>query len=173
MPSLSTVRLTLAPVTVDDAPFILALLNDPTWLRFIGDRGVRTLDQARHYIEHGSIRSFARHGFGSFVVRRTADGAPVGACGLYQRDYLPGPDVGFAFFPGFTRQGYAFEAASAVLAHGRADLGLTRILAICSPDNVASIALLTKLGLRFDRSIRIADGSEELSLFTTDAPSRP
>ena len=168
MSVLTTTRLTLAPLSVDDAPFMLELLNDPTWLRFIGDRGVRTIEQARTYIENGSIQSFVRHGFGSFLVRLTATGTPLGVCGLYQRDYLPGPDVGFAFLPSHTGQGYAHEATAAIMAHGRTALHLNRFLAICSPDNAASVKLLGNLGLRFDRTIRAPGGNEDLSLFTTD-----
>ena len=168
MSVLTTARLTLSPLSPDDAPFMLALLNDPAWLRFIGDRGVRTLDQARAYIENGSVQSFARHGFGSFLVRLTATGIPLGVCGLYQRDYLPGPDVGFAFLPAYNGQGYAHEATAALMTHGRTALGHPRFLAICSPDNAASVKLLTKLGLRFDRTVRAPAGNEDLSLFTTD-----
>jgi len=168
MSVLTTTRLTLTPLSGDDAPFILELLNDPTWLRFIGDRGVRTVEQARTYIENGSNQSFSRHGFGSFLVRLTAKGKPLGVCGLYQRDYLPGPDVGFAFLPAHTGQGYAHEATAAIMAHGRTALGLTRFLAICSPDNASSVKLLAKLGLRFDRTIRAPAGNEDLSLFTSD-----
>ena len=127
-----------------------------------------TLDQARAYIENGSVHSFATHGFGSFLVRLTATGAPVGVCGLYRRDYLPSPDVGFAFLPAFTGQGYAYEATAALMAHGRTALSHTRFLAICSPANAASVKLLGKLGLRFDRTIRAPGGNEDLSLFTTD-----
>lgn len=168
MSVLTTTRLTLAPLAPDDAAFMLELLNDPAWLRFIGDRGVRSVDQARAYIETGSVQSFARHGFGSFLVRLTATGTPLGVCGLYQRDYLPGPDVGFAFLPSSTGRGYAHEATAALMAHGRAALGLTRFLAICSPDNAASVKLLGKLGLRLDRTIRAPAGNEDLLLFTSD-----
>ncbi len=164
----TTPRLTLTPLSTDDAPFILTLLNDPGWLRFIGDRGVRTVDQARAYIENGSVQSYARHGFGAFLVRLTATGIPLGVCGLYQRDFLPGPDIGFAFLPQFTGHGYAREATSAIMTHARAALGHTRFLAIAAPDNTASLKLLAKLGLRFDRAIRVAADREELSLYTTD-----
>jgi RimJ/RimL family protein N-acetyltransferase len=168
MPALTTARLTLTPISAADAPFMLTLLNDPSWLRYIGDRGIRTVDQARAYIENGSIHSFAHHGFGSFVVRITATGAPIGVCGLYQRDYLPAPDVGFAFLPPFTGQGYASEATAATLAHGRTTLGMPRILAITTPANTASVKLLSKLGLRFEKMIAAPTGTEELRLFTTE-----
>lgn len=168
MPALTTARLTLTPMSVDDAPFMLALLNDPAWLRFIGDRGIRTLDQARNYIENGSVQSFVRHGFGSFLVRLTATHTPIGTCGFYQRDTLPAADIGFAFLPPFTGHGYAFEAASALMAHGRTTLGLDRILAITSPDNITSIKLLEKLGLRFGKMLRLTGDSPEVRLFTTD-----
>lgn len=168
MPALTTARLTLTPMSPADAPFMLGLLNEPAWLRSIGDRGIRTIDQAREYIEQGSVRSFAQRGFGSFLVRVKTAGIPIGVCGLYQRDYLPDPDIGFAFLPQFTGQGYALESAAATLAHGRTTLNLPRILAITTPANTASIRLLDKLGLRFDRLIRVPTRDEELRLFTTD-----
>ncbi len=178
MPALTTARLTLTPMSIDDAPFMLALLNDSSWLRFIGDRGIRTLDQARMYIENGSVQSFAQRGFGSFLVRVEATGTPIGTCGFYQRDTLPAADIGFAFLPQYTGQGYALEATTELMKHGRTALGFDHILAITSPDNTASIKLLTNLGLRFDRIIRLTADAGEVRLFTTEPgtnnlPSRP
>jgi len=147
---------------------MLELLNDPTWIRFIGDRGVphRRAGPLLHRERlHPKLRP-SRLRF--ILVRLTATSTPLGVCGLYQRDYLPGPDVGFAFLPASTGQGFAHEATSAIMAHGRTALHLNRFLAICSPDNAASVKLLGKLGLRFDRTIRAPGGNEDLSLFTTD-----
>lgn len=168
MPALTTARLTLTPISAADASFMLTLLNDPSWLRAIGDRGIRTVDQARAYIENGSVQSFAQRGFGSFLVRLKTTLTPIGVCGLYRRDTLSDPDIGFAFLPQFTGQGYAFEAAAATLAHGHTTLGMPRILAITTPANTASIKLLGKLGLRFEKMIAAPIGNEELRLFTTE-----
>jgi RimJ/RimL family protein N-acetyltransferase len=100
-----TERLELVHLTLEDAPFILELVNDPAWLRFIGDRGVRTLAQAEAYLQDGPLASYATHGFGLYLVRRKSDGAPLGMCGLLKRPSLPQPDIGFAYLPQFTGQG--------------------------------------------------------------------
>lgn len=155
---LETMRLRLRQFELGDAAFVLELLNEPSWLRFIGDRGVRTLDDARAYIENGPRAMFARHGFSLLVVERKDDGAALGMCGLIQRASLDAPDIGYAFLPRAWGHGYAREAAAAVLAYGRATLGLSRILAITDPDNLASIKLLEQIGMRFVEVIPYEDG---------------
>ncbi|HET9294082.1 MAG TPA: GNAT family N-acetyltransferase, partial [Gemmatimonadales bacterium] len=147
------------------AEFILGLLNEPSFLRYIGDRGVRTVEDARAYIAKGPIDSYDRHGFGLLLVSRKEDGVPIGMCGLLRRDALPDVDVGFAFLPAFWGKGYAFESAAAVLSYGREVLGLNRIVAITSPENEGSIRVLTKLGMRFEGMIRLADSEPEVRLF--------
>ena len=153
------------------------MLNQPSFLRFIGDKGVRDLDQAREYILKGPVDSYQRHGFGLYLTLRKSDQASIGMCGLLKRDELDHPDVGYAFLPPYWSQGYAFEAASAVLADARARLRLDRILAIVSPDNASSIHLLERLGLRFDKTIRLKDDADEVSLFALppahDQPRSP
>lgn len=162
-----TPRLRLRHVTDADAPFILELLNDPGWLRFIGDRGVRTLDDARGYIEQGPRRMYADHGFGLFLVERKDDGAPLGLCGLIRRDTLPDVDIGFALAERFRGHGYAYEAAAATLRHARDVVGLERVVAIAMPENVASTRLLERLGLRFERTITFGPAAETLNYFGT------
>ena len=151
MTALQTERLIIRRLTDADAPFILTLLNEPSFLQYIGDKKVRNLDDARQYIRTGPAASYERHGFGLCLVQLKDTLTPIGMCGLLKRDELPDPDVGFAFVPDFWNKGFAFEAASAVLRDGRERLRLTRILAIVNPDNDASIKLLQKLGLKFER----------------------
>jgi RimJ/RimL family protein N-acetyltransferase len=165
-----TDRLTLRRLDLADAEFILRLLNDPSFLRFIGDRGVRTLDDARKYISNGPMASYERFGFGLYVTERKEDRVPIGICGLLKRDSLKDVDVGFALLPQFWSKGYAFEAASAVMAYGRSVLGLGRIVAITSPDNEASILLLEKLGMRFESMVRLSEDSSEVRLFASEVP---
>lgn len=165
---IETDRLILRHLTVDDAAFILELVNDPAWLRFIGDRGVRTLEDARAYILKGPVASYAQHGFGLDLVERKADGVPIGMCGLIKRDTLDDIDVGFAFLPQYCAQGYGYEAAAATLAHGRKTFGLKRIVAITAPDNTGSIRLLEKLGFRFEKMIRFAPDQPESKLFAAE-----
>ena len=163
---IETQRLVLRRFTTDDAEFIIDLLNQPSFLRFIGDRGVRTPEEARRFLIHGPIASYEKHGFGLYKVELQETGEPIGMCGLLRREGLEDPDIGFAFLPQFWSQGYAFEAASAVMDHARTSLGLERIVAIASPDNDRSFRLLEKLGLRYERMIRLAEGQPKIKLFT-------
>ena len=160
--------MTLRRLETGDAEFILGLLNDPSFLRFIGDKGVRTLDDAREYISNGPVASYERFGFGLYLTERKEDRVPIGICGLLKRESLKDVDMGFAFLPQFWSKGYAFEAASAVMAHGRNVLGLGRIVAITSPDNEASIRLLEKLGLKFESMARLSEDSPEIRLFASE-----
>lgn len=166
---METARLTIRRLRPSDAGFILELLNDPAFIRYIGDRGVRTDADAVGYISDGPMASYERHGFGLYLVERKPDGTSAGICGLLRRDYLPEPDLGFAFLPAFRSQGLAFEAAGAVLAEARS-LGLWRVLAITSPDNTASIRLLGKLGFRFERALQPPGERTHLSIFAREEP---
>ena len=168
MKILETTRLTVRELTEDDAPFILTLLNDPAFLRFIGDRNVRTLDDARAYLQNGPIASYQRHGFGLYLVETKTDQTPLGMCGLIKRDTLPDVDIGYAFLPAFGGQGYAYEAAAAVLAYGKATVGLQRVVAIVTPDNERSLHLLGKLGLRFALMFTWPDDGSALELHAID-----
>lgn len=154
---LTTDRLILRRLTITDAPFMLALLNSPLWLRFIGDRNVHTVDDARHYIVNGALNSYEQHGFGTYRVSLRETGDAIGTCGLHRRDTLPDVDLGFAFLPGFEGKGYGYEAASAVLTHAATELKLSRLTAFCNPDNRASIALIEKLGFQFEKRIQYGD----------------
>ncbi len=150
---LETERLRLRELAAADAPFILALLNDPDWIRFIGDRGVRTAEQARGYIESGPMAMYARLGFGLWHVGLREGGEPLGICGLIKRDSLEDVDLGFAFLPQHRGRGYAFEAAVASRDYGVRELGLERIVAITSPENAASARLLERLGFAYERTV--------------------
>ena len=162
---LETDRLTLRHLTLDDAAFILELVNDPAWLRFIGDRGVRDLDSARAYLRRAPIASYEHHGFGPYLVNQKSDHVSVGICGLIQRDTMPDVDIGFAFLPRYCGQGYASESAAAAIAEGKSKFGLTRVVAITSPDNDDSIRVLEKLGFGFEKMIRVTEGAAETKLF--------
>jgi RimJ/RimL family protein N-acetyltransferase len=167
MKVLETDRLILRRATVDDSEFILELLNDPSWLRFIGDRGVRTLDDARDYILKSLVAMYERLGFGLYLTELKSEAVPIGICGLIKRDSLEDVDIGFAFLPKFRGKGYAYESASAVLAYGKGSFGLNRIVAITTPDNYDSARLLEKLGFNFERMAKLSDDSAEVSLFAS------
>jgi RimJ/RimL family protein N-acetyltransferase len=162
---IETERLVLRRLAVDDAEFIVELLNQPSFLRYIGDKEVRNNADAVRYIQAGPLASYERFGFGLYLVELKETGVPIGICGLLKRDSLPDVDVGFAFLPSYWSQGYAYEAAAAVMTYGRDVLGLRRIVAITSPDNDGSIRLLEKLGLRFERLIKLSADQSEVRLF--------
>ncbi|HSE31461.1 MAG TPA: GNAT family N-acetyltransferase [Pyrinomonadaceae bacterium] len=165
-PELETERLALREFVTDDAEFILELLNQPSFIQFIGDKGVRSVADAKKYIVTGPIESYQRHGFGLYLVELKDSKAPIGMCGLLKRESLPFVDLGFAFLPEYWGKGYAFEAASAVLDHAREVLTLKRILAITNPDNDASINLLARLGFQFQRMMTMSGDSDEVKLFS-------
>ena len=167
MTVLATARLVLREFTLDDAPFASSLLQEPSFLRHIGDRGVRTDEEARRWLRDGPLESYRRNGFGLYLTSLAVDATPIGMCGLLKRPVLDDVDIGFAFRPAFWGQGYAFEAASAVMAHGRDVLVLPRIVAIASPDNVRSAKLLERLGLRLERRLQVVGGNRECDLFGT------
>jgi len=158
-----TERLTLREVTRDDAAFILELLNTPKFIKYIGDRGARSIDDALRYIDERYLASYRDNGYGLYGVGENASGKPIGACGFVRRDALPGPDIGFSFLPEFEGKGYGFESAAAVMKYGREVLGFDKVLAITSLDNAASEKLLTKLGFTFDETIDL--NGESLKLF--------
>jgi ribosomal-protein-alanine N-acetyltransferase len=164
----STQRLELRHLAVDDAPFMLELLNDPAFIANIGDRGVRNVEDAARYIQNRMIPSYAQNGFGLYVVELRATGVAVGICGLVKRDYLDDADIGFAFLPQFLGQGYALESATAVCVHAIEVLRLPRLLAITAPHNTRSMHLLGKIGLRFERMITPPGEAMEIRLYTSD-----
>lgn len=171
MSFLETERLCLRQFTADDASFILELLNDPAFLQFIGDKGVRTLADAVTYLEQGPLASYATHGFGLYLVTLKQGGMPIGMSGLIKRPALDDVDLGYAFLPQFTGKGYASEAAQAVLTHGHIAFGLQRIVAITDPENAASIRVLEKAGMHFERMMQLTEESPAVTFFVWQVPT--
>lgn len=163
-----TERLRIRRLDAGDAPFILELLNDPSWLQYIGDKGVRTLQAAERYIVDGPMAMYERLGFGLYLVELKGPGEPIGICGVIKRETLDDVDLGFSFLSRFRRNGYAFEAASAVMAYGRRVLGLCRIVAVTSLHNHPSGKLLEKLGFRCDGTVKLQAAGEDLKLYIAD-----
>lgn len=164
-PVLTTDRLTLRHFDSDDAEFVLQLLNEPSFLRNIGDKHVRDLADARAYIANGPVASYLRYGFGLYLVALRDWGTPIGMCGLLKREELDDPDIGFAFLPAYWSKGYAKESASAVKAFGHEVLGLGRIVAIVSPGNDDSIRLLERIGFTTEGTVQLSTGT--LLLFSS------
>ncbi len=161
-----TARLHISRLKLEDAEFILRLLNEPLWLRFIGDKGVHSLEQARDYLRTGPLASYAEHGFGLYRVSLRQSGTGIGLCGVLKRPTLPDADLGFAFLQQWHGRGYAREAAEAVIEHARTQLGLKRLLAITTPDNLRSHKLLETVGFHQEGMIRLTEDGDELRLFS-------
>jgi RimJ/RimL family protein N-acetyltransferase len=163
-----TARLRLRWLAASDAAFIFELVNEPSWIQFIGDKGVKTLQDAARYIENGPVAMYKRVGFGLYMVELKDSCEPIGICGLIKRDGLDDVDLGFAFRPMFWRNGYAFESAAAVMAYGRSTLGLRRIVAILSHDNHRSSRLLERLGFSFEGTVKLRPDDEDLDLYANE-----
>ena len=163
-PALETPRLRLSAVTVDDAELMLAIWNDAAFIRNVADRGIRTIEEARAATAAGPVRMFEEHGFGPYALSLKSDATQIGICGLFQRDNLDKPDIGFAMLPAFVGRGYAGEAAQAIVDHARHTLRLPQLAAIVSPDNAASRGLLRKLGFSFKAKIRMPGDDVDIEL---------
>lgn len=168
MKVLETDRLRLRPLTEEDAEFMLELLNDPSFIRNIGDRNVRTLEGAKTYITNGAVASYARNGFGLYLVELKESGESMGICGLVRRSTLTDVDIGYAFLPKYWSKGYAIEAAMTMKKFAREVIGLKRMVAVVDPQNRASIRVLEKLGMKFERMVRLAEDDIDLKLFAID-----
>lgn len=165
---ISTERLTIRPLTLEDAAFIVTLVNDPDWLRFIGDKAVHSEDDARRYLAAGPLAMYGLHGFGLCAVERNSDRSTIGMCGLIRRDGLQDVDIGYAFLPDARGQGFALEAAQAVLEHGLSTIGIGRIVAITDPDNAASTRVLERIGMRFERHMHLKDNAKRVALYAIE-----
>ncbi|WP_194973974.1 GNAT family N-acetyltransferase [Aquiflexum lacus] len=162
---LKTERLIIRKLNLDDTLFIVKLLNSPGWLRYIGDRGVRNLEDAKNYLQNGPLLSYEKYGFGLYLVELLESGNPIGMCGILKRDSLEYPDMGFAFLPEYMGKGYAYEAADAVIQYAGEQLRIKTLLAITLPENATSIKLLEKVGMKFESVVKSPDGKENLNLY--------
>ena len=162
---LETERLVLRRLTLDDVDLMLAVWNDPAFVRHVGDRGIRTAEQAREAMQSGALKLYNDFGYGPYAMVLRENEERIGICGLFKRDNLEHPDIGFAVLPDYCGKGLAGEAAFAVIAHAQDDLGLPELTAIVSPGNEASIGLIEKLGLSFSRMIRMPDDDEDICLY--------
>ncbi|MDQ6623937.1 MAG: GNAT family N-acetyltransferase [Verrucomicrobiota bacterium] len=169
---LSTARLRLREMSTADDALMLEILNDPPFLEFIADRGVRTLAGARDYIEEKILPSYGEFGFGFYIVELKESGVPIGMCGLVKRPTLEEVDVGFSILERFWGSGYATEAARALMRHGFEALGIPRIVGVTAPHNVRSSAVLEKLGLRFEKMIHLPGYGTETKLYA-QPPASP
>lgn len=165
MTLLETERLLLRQLTTEDATFMFELLNDPSFIRNIGDRNIRTIDDACAYIVNGPVKSYEKNGFGLYLVILKETNESIGICGLIRRESLEDVDIGYALLPKFWSKGYAVEAAQATKAYAKDVVGLKRLVAIVDPVNVGSIRVLEKIGLRYENMVQLSADDIELKLF--------
>ncbi|NNC57490.1 MAG: GNAT family N-acetyltransferase [Woeseiaceae bacterium] len=163
---IETERLVLRRLTLNDVGLMLSVWNDPAFMQHVGDRGIRTVEEAETALKEGALTLYQDYGYGPYCMSLKPDRRPIGICGLFRRDNLDDPDIGFAILPDYCGKGFASEAAHAVVTHARDDLGLRRLTAIVSPDNTASIGLIEKLGLTFDGGITMPGEEDEISLYS-------
>ena len=166
MIEIKTERLTLRQFTMIDAEFIIKLVNEPSFIQNIGDRGVRTIADAEKYLTNGPISSYAKNGFGLLATTLIDTGQPIGMCGLIKRDKLEDIDIGYAFLPEFWSKGYALESAQAVMKHAKEVIGLKRVVAIVDPANARSIRLLEKVGMTFEKMVKLSEDDIDLKLYS-------
>ena len=162
---ISTSRLELLEICEADAAFILKLFNTPSWLKFIGDRNLRTEEDAKKYIINRLMPSYKIFGFGFYLTKLKEENVPIGICGIVKRDFLEHVDIGFAFLPQYEGKGYGYESAAGVVNYAQTTLGMETLAGITNSDNKSSIALLEKLGLRFKKMILLPNETEEIMLF--------
>lgn len=166
MEPITTERLTLRPFTLSDAEFIVDQVNQPSFIQNIRDVGVRTLADAEKYLENGPIASYEKNGFGLLAVILNDTAQTIGMCGLIKRDELEDVDIGYAFLPAYWSRGYAVESAKAVLTHAKDRLGLKRVVAIVDPQNTGSIRVLEKIGMTFEKMVKLSEDDIDLKLLS-------
>ena len=169
---LNTQRLTLREAESSDNQFFYGLLNSPKWIKYIGDRNIKTLKNAEDYINDKLINSYKTNSFGLYVYELKESHLPIGICGFIKRDYLDSVDIGFALLPGHERKGYTFEISTAVLTYGKQTLGINKVVAITTKDNIASQELLKKLGFSFQLYVNEPETNEELVLYLFEVKDR-
>lgn len=170
---LQTTNTTVRQVIPEDAPFILRLLNEPCWIRFIGDKNIHDADAARAYINDRILASYSRHGFGMYLAREKSTGSPIGLIGFVKRDTLDAPDIGYAVCEAHQRKGYAVEVGRALIEHGWETLGFETLYGFCLPDNIASIRVLERLGLTYLRDQDVNQSNELCRLYQATRPQPP
>ncbi|WP_456421118.1 GNAT family N-acetyltransferase [Lutibacter sp.] len=164
--SFKTERLLLEPTSKKDAEFILELLNTPKWVKYIGDRNVNSIEDAKNYIQHKMLPQLKNLGYANYTVIKKSDNIKIGTCGLYDREGINGIDIGFAFLPKYENNGFAFEAANKLIKTAFEKFDISKINAITTKKNFRSQKLLLKLGLKFDKIVKLPNNNEKLLLYT-------
>lgn len=161
-----TARLTLRPLTADDAQFMVRMWTDPQVYRFIG--GAKTPDETRHKIQE-AISHQNLHGYARWAVTLKTTGELIGLCGPMNKrlDAVEEIELGYAFPQIHWGFGYATEAARASVVQCLQGLGFTRVVAIVHPGNLPSIRVIVKIGMHFERSLKWDTGPANLYVIET------
>lgn len=163
--SFETERLILKPTDLEDVDLIFELMNSPKWLEYIGDRNIKTKEDARQYILDKHLPNFENNGYGSYTVILKENGNKVGSSGLFQRDVLEVVDIGFAFLPEYEKKGYGYESSNKILEVAKTEFGLNKVSAITLPNNIASQKLIEKLGLTYQKMIQLSQDDDALMYY--------
>ena len=164
-----TQRLVISKFTIEDAPFFLELVNTPHWIKYIGDRGVMTVEDAEERIREGHLKSYKEHGFGFYkLLLKNKNLKPIGTTGLIKRDALEDVDIGFAMLPNYEREGYGYESSVEIIKLAKDNFTLSRLVAITLDNNQPSIKLLEKLGFIYEKRVKPFEDDEELLLFAKE-----
>lgn len=167
---IETERLRLRPMAVEDADLILELYNSPNYIKYIGDRNIKSIRDAEDYITYKFLPQHQRLGYGNYLISLKENGAKIGGVGIFQREGLDIHDIGFSFLPQFEGKGYGFEAASKLLKVGFLDFGLKKVSAITLEENLPSRKLIEKLGLKYIKKVKLPDDEEELMYYEIENP---
>lgn len=162
---IETERLLLKPMSTDDSQLIFELYNSPNFIRFIGDRNIKTVDDAENYIKNKFLPQIEKLGYGNYLISRKEDGKKIGSVGIFERDGLDVHDIGFSFLPEFEGKGYGYESASKLMEVGFKEFGLKKISAITTKENISSQKLIEKLGLKFQKMVSLPNDEEELRYY--------
>lgn len=166
-----TARLLIRPTSETDAAFIFQLVNTPKWIKYIGDRNIKSVKNARDYIKQKMTPQLERLGYSNYTLIRKTDNQKIGTCGLYDREGIEGIDIGFAFLPEYEKKGYAFEASAKIKEVAYNQFGIEVLRAITTKGNISSQKLLEKLGFKFTKLITIPNDKEELLLYELEKNS--
>ena len=161
-----TERLLISKFTLEDAPFFLELVNTPNWIKYIGERNIKTIPQAEEAIKKGHLKSYKTYGFGFYTLQlKSEQNKTIGTCGLIKRDTLKHPDIGFALLPDYESKGFGYESSIAIMSLAKKQFKLKKVLAITLPTNKSSIKLIEKIGLSYEKRVKPFEDDEELLLF--------
>ncbi|ASD69160.1 GNAT family N-acetyltransferase [Pseudoalteromonas piscicida] len=139
-------RIFLRKANLNDAGFLLRLLNQKSFIDNIRDKGIKTQQQAEEHIEQAYLIPYQIGAPAAYIVVEASSNISIGLCGLYQRPFFNIPDLGYALLDEFTGRGYASEAARLLMEYAKLEEGYVKLGAITLESNCSSMSLLSKVG---------------------------